>query len=842
MNKNIKKEYSTICDLKKIKFSTEKLKHYSEALDSIYHAVCLDIDDTTTFSNDEEKKQIIDALSTLVSRNVIICFITGRGILNALDFINELKEGIKANNNEVKESQFKRWYCVTNNGYMLHYTDVLSKASFLENGINLVTSDIKTEYSDLKPKLREEILRFLADRISTPYEELLSASLNGSGENSLRFPVGLNDSSLINEDIIDGIRNIVNAYTTNSYGVNKGIYHKDKKTVIEVSMTTKGAAINWVEKYLGIPQNKMLRIGDQGGITGNDYEMLGCVCGFSVNSVSDSDMGCWPVIKCTDDNEKPQILKGVEGTVYLLNRLKIYPTICLEKPDRASYIPKLAFSEQINLKENNRNYAYYEQQLKRAFHEKDFFTDSSRGFIDRRTGGYVIFDSEYEMLRATNPNHILFQIYDYKLYLPKNTMDGNYIGNDNNKLRKYPLLKFAMHTDGGILLRGPFNYYYGLAYRNVDSSNVNGKFFVKYNDYKMHYFKTVIKALYASPHLDMKDSIARRVLLSIMDCIRDYLLIIINMFLQEKVHDEDALYIFSKSDKELYELFLLAKKNLVLMYRCLFQNCNSDFSNELLVFLREEIYPKAIAYKSHIKELPSDFNYKKACRVWREIDSFYENVIAIDTSIGKLYEDMTISDKELIFYGIRYGSIELPIIAAMLIDVKSSYKGVKYSIGSLCLKSNYKKNHTGEIDTTRKLRTVKNRRFSHKNTCIHILMDDNLVTGRTIQIATNMLINKGIYPHRVFVVRYPAINRIEQMFLKNHAAPDTDLFWEFVYGLTSPTPYTKLYCPNLFSDRPEDKYLDALGRFNKTRIYVTELLYKNGIYSPDSEIKTEVRM
>ena len=115
-------------------------------------------------------------------------------------------------------------------------------------------------------------------------------------------------------------------------------------------------------------------------------------------------------------------------------------------------------------------------------------------------------------------------------------------------------------------------------------------------------------------------------------------------------------------------------------------------------------------------------------------------------------------------------------------------------------------------------------------------MDDNLVTGRTIQIAINLLVNKKIYPHKVFVVRYPAVNRVEHMFLPYHGAPDVDLFWKFIYGLTSPTPYTKLEIPFGYSNNEKDKYLDLLGNFNKTRKYVNELLYKNGLYEKRGEI------
>ena len=115
-------------------------------------------------------------------------------------------------------------------------------------------------------------------------------------------------------------------------------------------------------------------------------------------------------------------------------------------------------------------------------------------------------------------------------------------------------------------------------------------------------------------------------------------------------------------------------------------------------------------------------------------------------------------------------------------------------------------------------------------------MDDNLVTGKTLQNAMNLLASHGLYPDRLVVVRYPSLNRIKHMFLPNHGAPDTDLFWEYVYGLTSPTPYTKLNHPTCYTQVPNNMYLDALGQFNKARTYVIELLYKNGIYSSKGEV------
>ena len=264
---------------------------------------------------------------------------------------------------------------------------------------------------------------------------------------------------------------------------------------------------------------------------------------------------------------------------------------------------------------------------------------------------------------------------------------------------------------------------------------------------------------------------------------------------------------------------------------------DANFSKHLLDFIKEKIIPTAKNADIYFCTL-KNFDYKRGCRVWREIDSFYENVIAVDTSINKLLYENDLEGKELLFYGIRYGSLELPIIAAMLMEVKYKYFDLKYCTGALCLNSNYNQNHEGDIDTRKKLFSI-NRRNINTEKQFHVLMDDNLVTGRTLQIAVNMLVNRDVYPDKVVVERYPAINRIRHMFLPFHGAPDPDLFWEFIYGLTSPTPYTRLNHPYSYKKNPSDKYLDELGEFNKNRTFVVKLLYKNGLYTTTGEVNQQ---
>ena len=821
--------YYQLCAEKGVEPTEDGRIKYETAMTELYHAVCLDIDDTVTFRNKVERKLIVDALARLTKRNVVICFITGRGRSSAFEYLKELKTLIMKADPNIRESQFRRWYCVTNNGYMLFSNDFVNDTGFLTRCRPLVSQETKSQYSLLKKELQLKIANLLSEKLGISFATIMKDSSSSIGENSLRFPVDPRFEELITNSLIDEIKDIVNGIASCPLGVNRGVYRKTGKIVIEVSMTTKGSAIDQFEKDLGIPKNKMVRIGDQGDYAGNDYEMINNQCGFSVGKISEKPDACWPVLYFSDPNVDPDVLYGSRATAVLLNMLKIYPTICLETPDEGSYVPRLAVSEKRNIAANKAAYNFYENQLKYAFRYDLENFNGIWNYIDEQTGAFYIHDSEYELLRVKSPNHILFKIYDSCI---------------QSKESYFPRLEFAVRTDTGLLLRGPINYYYGLAFRNDTSKNLNKNFLKQLNHQRVHFLKVCISALSNNSDIELKDSITRRVLLGIMDSVRDYLLIVINYYLQIQVGTKNALYLFtdnpsgkmvSPEDKCLWELFQMAKKNLTNMYNCLFDNIHARFIFDFLAYLKKEIMPIAKKFDSSIDHLPDEFNFKKGCRVWREIDSFYENVVAVDTSINKLLYECEIEGKNVIFYGMRYGGIELPIIAAMLLEMKYSLFKIPFAVGCMCLGASYAQNHSKNFAGDEQLNLINCEKLD-KDAYFNILMDDNLVTGKTLQHAMNLMASEDLHPDRVVVVRYPSLNRIKHMFLPNHGAPDTDLFWEYVYGLTSPTPYTKLNHSACYDKVPHNMYLDALGQFNIARAYVVALLYKNGVYSSKGEV------
>lgn len=808
--------YEKVCRIKEISQTSDGFAAYRSAYCAIYPAVCFDIDGTLTYKDKETKNSLAESLVPLVARHVPLCFITGRGKTSTLRFLWELKSYVLASNKTLTENHFRRWSCITNNGYMLFTSDNIRNPGFLSDSIPLVDSQVKTAYLKSKKILQEKCAKILSKALDFSASEIISWSNNSIGENSLRFPFRSDSPFEISKEVIKELEQVVSQYGLPDFGVSQGLY-KGKQPVVEVSMTTKGHAIDFVEKYLGIPKNKMLRIGDQGDYSGNDYDMLHSTSGFSVGSVSGYPTGCWPIV--TDRSEDSESLTGVCGVMHLIGTLKIFPAICLEKPDRSIVVPRLALSEKQSLQINRQNHKYYEYFLRNSF-KNDSISWNIWDYIDQQTGGFVIQEFEYELLKSAQPDHLLFKIYDQH--------------HCQQSFPKRPRLSFAMKTDSGLLLRGPLNYYYGLAYKNVKCSNLNKNFLLRLNQNRINFFNHCHRVLSTCYNLDISDSVTRRVLLGIMDSIRDYFLFVLNVMLQDSDNSANKLVIYSEQNNRFFRVYQLAKENLAHMYKCLTDKIDLNFIPNFKEFLASRVIPEVKANEKYFNALPGGYDYTKGCRVWREIDSFYENLIAADSSTDKLLFSSNLSEKEIFLYGIRYGSLELPIIVSMLFDIKYKYPNTNCNVGAISLVSNYLENHKNALPDTAKIVYNQDLNLCDEN-CFHILMDDNLTTGRTLQVASNLLVNAGIYVDGIFVVRYPALNRVEHMFLPSHGAPDPGLFWEFIYGLTSPTPYTRLNYPGSCANNPDSEYVDEIGEFNKTRSYVLGLIFKNWLYSPASE-------
>ena len=91
-----------------------------------------------------------------------------------------------------------------------------------------------------------------------------------------------------------------------------------------------------------------------------------------------------------------------------------------------------------------------------------------------------------------------------------------------------------------------------------------------------------------------------------------------------------------------------------------------------------------------------------------------------------------------------------------------------------------------------------------------------------------------IYVNNICIVRYPSINRINQMFLDNPSAVDYNLFFNYIYGLCFSSQYS-WKDNNWKNEKGETDYTDSLGVFDLNRKNIVECLIKNHDYKEGSE-------
>ena len=222
-------------------------------------------------------------------------------------------------------------YVLTNDGARLFYSNAISQEEFLGENIYITTND---ELNQLL--LVDQMIKEIKNKLeSNDYFDITySKDLKTNQILNVRIVFNTHDDGIINS-IFDNIDKYIINNGLNSIHLTRGIYKNN--CVIQIGTATKDKAIERTEKIIGIPQNSMIRIGDCGDSRGNDYAMLNCNQGYSVDKTSCSIDSCFPIF---DDNGN--ILNGVDATLQLVKSAKILPTVSLEKADKDIYKYNLA--------------------------------------------------------------------------------------------------------------------------------------------------------------------------------------------------------------------------------------------------------------------------------------------------------------------------------------------------------------------------------------------------------------------------------------------------------------------------------------------------------------------
>lgn len=761
-------------------------KNYLKSLNQKYNAVCFDIDGTLTTKNSKTiDDRAIDMIIDLLIKKIPVVFITGRGETGLNDLKNDIYYRIK-NNSSISENDLKRIFVLTNDGARLFYSTEVSSKNFLNENVYISTQEELNQLLKINEMIVEIKSRLNNDYFNVTY----SKDLKTGQVLNIRMVFNTNDDRIINS-IFDNIENYISNYDLRDIHLTRGIYKNN--AVIQIGTATKDKAIERTEKIIGVPQNSMIRIGDCGDVRGNDYAMLNCNQGYSVDKISESSNSCFPIF---DNNGN--IIKGVEATLQLINNAKILPTVCLEKADKDIYKHKFAKVES-NIVTGRQNL------LKKYNNFIEINFNNCNGIDD-------LFDKE--------SGSIILPMYEMEL-LQNSPLKEFWLSMDNETL------KYSLRDNNNFLLRGSKTYYYFISNR----LSINRKDVTSQKDvinWCENYIKFLDDSLSAISFTDdLNNHTNKKLLLGVLDNCRNVLLALINHYLVSNYFDKNILLEISlekdNCNKKLYANIMEIERT---MSKICFENhymIDRDNILEIINNTKEQIQNNL---KQELASKPEN-DYSKNYRAYREIDNFAENYIAVS-----LYKENCDNDQYANACGLSYGGIELPILAKIidqnridkLLLLKFNKAVSGYSNKQLIDLRKFDINNFGGLA---------NSEF-FKNTNVD-LFDDNVLTGKTLQLAINSLYDCNINVNNICIVRYPSINRIDQMFLNNPSAVDYNLFFNYIYGLCFSSPYS--WKDNDWKGKSgEIDYTDSLGAFDLNRKKIVECLLKNHDYLENSEV------
>lgn len=769
--------------------SKELLNNYQKALQQKYNAVCFDIDGTLTEDNlTKIDSRILPMLANMLKKHIPVVFITGRGETGLNDLLSDIIYDLK-NKYGVTEKQLLRIYALTNDGARIFMTSNGSEQLF---NVNEYISS-KEDFIKLE-ELNKKIIAILgSSTLKKHCKVTYSIDSNTNTIVNIRL-MTLNNSLEFNSEIIKIINSLIRDSKNSNLNLTIGTHNG--KQVLQIGTATKDKAIQIAERIIGIPQNSMLRIGDCGDQFGNDYSMLNCSQGFSVEKTSGAVDKCFPVI------ENGKIITGVNGTLNLLKKVKLLPTICLENAIQSEYARAYAKVEKKMTQGKNNKIIYFNNLINDKFQVVD--------------GIASLFDS--------SSGSIKIPMYEW-ITIP-----------DNNPLKQLWLtcndssLCYSMYDNENILLRGSSIYYYFLSQRIHDENTrediTTKEMICEWLNNNMEFLS---KSLIAINNIsNINDLNNTKMILGLIDNIRNYLLILLN---QQIVNNQIGKNVMVNLETLAKDSLMYKFYNSLISIENIMKNISFNENYKINSIDIEKLIKNTILITNEFRlefiEQPDKENYSKNFRAYREIDNFSENFI---TCYLILEKDSNIFNKGIC--GLCYGGLELPIIMKSIDDRINDVSILKFNKNV----TGYAKKQSLELRFFDICKTGGIELFGIDKQKEYIILDDNLLTGKTMQLAITTFYDIGINIDKIVAVRYPGVNRISQMFMPNHGAIDYRHFFNFIEGLYFSSPYS---WRDPFSTNP---YEDSLGIFDLNRRKILECLVKNGDYSKKSEVLYVKRM
>lgn len=840
---------------------------YSKIIAQPYGLLITDITgvlfDINEAGKEDFPRDIVITMANLAKRHISICFTTGRGRTGARHLLFNLAQKVIQTDPVLSWTSISdEWACITHNGAFLLTTPDKSKSGFLANEEKL--------FPDKHGYIERHIdLTFIQKKFEIMIEEIKCRKKLQDVEKIVfkisKEPVSVRFSFENGSDelycfLFDAIGQFCQKYIYDdkySWYLTRGRF--EQKEVFEYSIVNKSDAVkDYINRYRPIDMSNIIRLADAGQPGGSDYSFLTDGPSFSVGNITEERVDtCFPVI-----NGRGEVLLGTKATVFLLNTLRFYSSLCIKSVyDKNQY--KMSFSNAIGRakKRSEEIFSFYNTRLAwMDFLYEDTFSNSNISRIFDVKSGAILF-SDYEWTRieimignSTDTTTLSEQIRCFSSLLTEKC-------SKDNKSEK-PNLKYFMHTDTHVLFRG-YLYYYFLKQtndspQNTDQISINQwiNIFQGWYQEAQAFIKKFLQALknYNNRNNIPMGYLIRKLIIGGLDNIRNILLVLDYFYLRQ--------YVLTQEETEYDFLIQITDSGNPLLDQCekissLLSNCLSQmyalvFETQIESKYTDNTISLLSDVLSFLKIRQNDYNYLNNSKTrfslqlfpnnetnrnnnnafftdsfprWRESDCFIESVAALELFLSKLPD----TKKRLMFWGIPYGSLEHPILANIL-SKKHGFE-VTPTIQYIILHDNYENRHRDDFKLT--IKEVGNNTIVGEEGDSHVLIDDTMTTGTTLDLGVKSLALNNIYINSIIVMRYAGLNRLNHYLTNsvdgnserlNASAPDVTKLFSVIHGLITEAPYSKLQKYGLKEEKP---YEDTLGVFDKAKNRIKNYLYTN---------------
>jgi HAD superfamily hydrolase (TIGR01484 family) len=749
------------------------------AFETVYRAVAIDIDGTLTAAERHEvDKDMAQVIGSLLQRSVPVILITGRGRSSARAAVAQIQDVVRLSLN-----QLRRLSCVTHNGVFRLTTDPSQPAKLLSVEELLVerVPDVRDLAAEAEAALAERGMPAPAATVTLE-------------PHSVRVAVETKEQLL---SAAEALRPIAEAASELPLYLATGEYAGTPS--LDLGPTNKRIALKTIADKMGIGEENILRLGDQGQEGGNDFDLLDSRAGFSVHEFSSSTRGCFPVV----EGDGTQ-LTGVTATRRLLDLTLLFPPLSLAPASSEELVHTLRQFNRLAVFGARRESKTARSRIRLRLNFLLSGTESERtppqeisDLFDPGSGAVRFRDWELDELPSGGPAEELFSFSRFRAAVAE------------------PRTKWAMFTDTGVILRGPA-YYFRLS--EAEERRDYGRYLGNARE-----FVEAAKKIIAELSRDEATLVRHKLLLGLLDNVRDLLLqLLFAAYLAEDEAQSEDYRLTHRVYREGVRPHTRTHFRLLFDLDLDWWSSIAEYEQVLdgvVMLLADEGLTKL--------KVPSDV-FK-----FREADHFVENVAAVQLGLQKIRRYEGVREAEtLVALGIAYGGLELPAIAEAVAEGRGFR--IRPAIARVSIYSQTEHREKVRAGGGEYVRLLRERRkpicFLDEQEVIDpaepvVIMDDNCTTCVTIQTTRDMLVLMGADVAGAIVIRYPGVNRHVHMALPSHGFPDPDVLFGFIRGLIGPSPYARLIKPN-----PEEgnEYVDQTGLFDKAKARIIRHLRKNG--------------